>query len=137
MLLVLTACNSSSAPVSSSTDSVQASTPAVVVPEQFVGTFKGTETGTFNGAPYSNTITLILTKSGNDYVGTWTTGSGNTGTIAGVISGSDSTATITETDSCFGALPTILTATANGITGTAVGSLTCGNISTVFDLVVQ
>jgi hypothetical protein len=99
----------------------------------FTGTYSGTETGTQNGGNFSQTVTFILTQTGNSVTGTWSAGSGSSGTVSGTANGSSiSTFTVKETDStCPGTLTG--SASINGSTF-AVASLTgtitnCGAIT--------
>lgn len=67
------------------------------------GSYTGTVSGTYAGAPFSAAINFMLTTSGSAVSGSWTVPAfGNSGTIAGTITGSTLGFTLTQNFPCMG-----------------------------------
>lgn len=105
----------------------------------FTGTFSGTQTGTQAGTPFSQTVSLILTQSGDAVTGTYNTGSTSAGTVAGTASGTSITGlTITQTGTCAGTATGDVSLSGNTLTGSLSGTFgSCGAMTSTVSLTKQ
>lgn len=99
------------------------------------GIFVGAEVGTQNSATFQQQVTLFLIQNGSSVSGSYSTGSGTSGTVSGTISGSSLSVNIVEGAPCAGTYGGTLTVSNTLISGTISGSsASCGQVSATVGL---
>jgi hypothetical protein len=114
------------------------SDPAATV-SNLSGTYKGPETGTQAGTPFTTEATAIITQSGSSITGTLTNTAGASGTLTGTLNGETiENLVFTQSAPCSGTISGSGTIRNNVVTGTGSGTLAvCGAVNVTLTLTKQ